>query len=1609
MKSFLKCLATGIAVVLVICIVITTVLLRSSQEVKANESFDGINNIIEGNSEGNPYTIYELVPDSNMGEIGYMIDGQEPIDWKSELKNIASSESRKNYINTELHNLFSSICSEDTTRPLTYKTYEESYLFQENWDSFTLANPDIIPAGTTGYGMIENIGAGDYTLSFTYNVNTNATGMYDQNVLYYQYVNNGGYYGLNFIPTQPVVDAETGELVAKDADGNDIILYKVSETSPIITQEIYDSVLTNTPNAYLYRLNRDNLNGAFELVGKISSGTVSFEDIEKNDNYIYYTVHFEYVGENPQLSEDTVYYTAEINEFFNEKSGEYGGILNPQEPYILATSQDEAGNPVNYGHFDLDPSKTHYEYVGDGNGQYDLRIGVETDSLIEPLYLSTVYYKGGFTNNNWFKYGVFDQDGLLSESSREMYFNVKTLVPEQFNSYDINSCDLLYISANAFNRSSNTDLRAFGNDNDISWNQLCNIMTLVQSSNHFPVVVDYSILGNSLNDLVHATNLQKLVALLCSQNTDGVSFTPDMTADSIDWSAIAQGIIQDADHHFVNKNIYVYPGNTDPKSPYMLIDTTSGTPQYFTTPFIKKSDTFNDVTEFETEAEGIGFGEIADKIDTQNFNRRTENEALNEQKYDYFDLEISRAIVMEYILSYTDETAAPENKSKISVLDIEPCYISNDNVSDALTKAKVKKWFPDLNDNNITIRHMSTAEFIGNIDDISQYDLIYVGMSVDRLNTENGRTVYNDKRMNGMVYVNVGDIAVITENCTGMLDSDYIYNAWNMRTGVYQLGNENKCDGSETYYNSHNSYRYSGNDITREKMEDLREYVYAGYPVVVADHFYVDSANKKTVDESYVDNCSNMYEMFNGVLGENGEYTTKPIGYYSNVMTESQANKNRKNLEKYANLGKPSITVYGDIGKSDNDIYNLNTNSILIDFSISNKGAADTSALFDVVLYLDTNADGKFSYTTEAVDANTIKVYNGDSLIRPVEITDSEGKSQYKYQLAAGENNKYRVEYTLSEEYVGIIPWRLKVRQTTNDYRYDFKGGYVHYKKPNTDKVTIDVLQIGTQFDEHDDPVWANEHFNMEKAYNEVGSKFREYVDNIEDYKLNIKYKSSSEFGEEYKGWTVERLEEYYDMIIIGFADCYRIVDQNGCVDLLKQYINRGNPVLFTHDTTSFTNSDLLANETDVLKGWGYDFNKKIRDSVGLDRYGILNSTALKKGVQLTQNTTDYNAAVKYADKNDTDIAYVPGSNKTKIAKQNQGYTYGNLSYYSKDIKDKNYNNYFYLKDFQDVAHDRGTLDKWRRSDSIDKTNSGQITMYPYKLPNSFSIADTHFQYYQLNLNEDNDKDGESDIVVWYTLNNDSLYGKSRYDIRNNYYIYTKGNVTYSGVGHSQVKNEDSYELKLYINTIVAAYKQGLHAPSIEIKNSDADDAETVTTIYESFDQRIDENGVVTADADSVEQQVSKEKEKADALEKIYFTVDDTNIVRNLKRKEIRVDFCIPVDQTEYDTLPEEYKTKVTDSNDNWIYLKKLDLNCYRKNAEGNYQQMTTYYTSGITYRADIPLSLLPSNSNYVEIYAVTYTEIVRNTNDGTDTISNATSNSYATVRIQRVGLTDLD
>ena len=94
-------------------------------------------------------------------------------------------------------------------------------------------------------------------------------------------------------------------------------------------------------------------------------------------------------------------------------------------------------------------------------------------------------------------------------------------------------------------------------------------------------------------------------------------------------------------------------------------------------------------------------------------------------------------------------------------------------------------------------------------------------------------------------------------------------------------------------------------------------------------------------------------------------------------------------------------------------------------------------------------------------------------------------------------------------------------------------------------------------------------------------------------------------------------------------------------------------------------------------------------------------------------------------------------------------------------------------------------------SNHITQVNQGQITTYPYDINlddgksdrtssggyqvisrDKTSVAATHTQYYQLDMNLDKDSDDKADMVVWYCLGdngNDAFPN----DVRNNYYIYS--------------------------------------------------------------------------------------------------------------------------------------------------------------------------------------------------------------------------------------------
>ena len=108
------------------------------------------------------------------------------------------------------------------------------------------------------------------------------------------------------------------------------------------------------------------------------------------------------------------------------------------------------------------------------------------------------------------------------------------------------------------------------------------------------------------------------------------------------------------------------------------------------------------------------------------------------------------------------------------------------------------------------------------------------------------------------------------------------------------------------------------------------------------------------------------------------------------------------------------------------------------------------------------------------------------------------------------------------------------------------------------------------------------------------------------------------------------------------------------------------------------------------------------------------------------------------------------------------------------------------------------------------------------------------------------------DIVVWYCLSNsdssaltdNGYYASPSNDVVNSYYIYTKGNITYSGAGHSGSAVKDD-EAKLFINTMVAAFRSVAQKATIRITDA-ADSNSELQYKYFALDYQ-NVNGVSTA------------------------------------------------------------------------------------------------------------------------------------------------------------------
>lgn len=889
----------------------------------------------------------------------------------------------------------------------------------------------------------------------------------------------------------------------------------------------------------------------------------------------------------------------------------------------------------------------------------------------------------------------------------------------------------------------------------------------------------------------------------------------------------------------------------------------------------------------------------------------------------------------------------------INILEIEPLGGNENFKSDKQWELYIKRYYDNFT-GKINVTRMSSSEFVGDVDVLTgKYDMIYIGTNDS----------CKDTRVKGLL---ANKTSWGSDKCT------YSH------TGVYISGNgspylklKGGSLGEQNDWDIVTDYIASGNDITKVKYREILEFAEAGYPVVFGGSFIYKSFSKenditsecissnrfnisedKRPDLSVtIDSASYIYKLADTMLSEknaDGTYRYRNSLYFDNCTDSKSIFRFTKSLgtrlfelklsDKPVEYVDRTLPKYS--GYTDDQIYingdNINEKTLEYRFRITE----DNNKSYSVSLYIDSNADGKF-FEDEKIDS--LDIYDRTS-----------GKNVRYNRLTGGHNYTLRRDI---EDYVGAIPWKLEVVDNSNKIVSASRFGQCAVKA--TEKTEIKVLQIvSNEIDGYlknnvylptDEEISrAKENMgdistaNMTTYFEGVIEPLNTLKDNIEGYgdysdlarsEYDNVLKNSGIFAYylsqldlfdvHFDRMSVKEFEEKveaengkydfmkeYNMLILGYADCFSDVNDAAC-RIIEKFINKGNTTLFTHDTTSFVNLDESRfNNINSLnqKYWGYNINRYFRNIVGMDRYDVTGNRGDKEIIDNSDSSHDKPYAPASLQ---SENKYVMANGTSKVL--SQGMT--NATIASEDIQ---------------------------YSTKVTKTNDGQIVSYPYNIPNSIDVAKTHSQYYQLDLEED-------DIVVWYCIgqsgNDDWCHGIKN-DVRNNYYIYNKGNITYSGAGHSSDMTVD--EIKLFINTMIASYNATVRPALPFVTNSDKS-TDNVDTDY----VYIDYDSTVSVDeaepfGQGVYSGILKSNGEDVITKRIFFKVKNSSIATN---KKIEISY--------YPVIADDAgnKTVLSDS--------PLKLNIYRVEDEDKKGDINN---SGASLIGNTPVDVSASEEYYVDI-----------------------------------------
>ncbi len=749
--------------------------------------------------------------------------------------------------------------------------------------------------------------------------------------------------------------------------------------------------------------------------------------------------------------------------------------------YVRVSGEDS--RLIVRGDADFDETKATYDFIGDDSASvYD-----------------TVTYSGGIYNQEWFKKQVLnlsgrgryetDADADTSSEMNRMKIEVSTVtlaelaklagamaltdetartaaVKAAYCGVDLSEVDMIYLSG----RGTYLGLGETEQDNMMAAATLLARLgfgygvgnrSTRSDADRIPVVMDYGFYsGNKAAGNTAFSNLALSLLLVSDEEvaaavgTQGSAFWSGTVAAGLESKVNA--MVQSRGYTFGN-NLFEYLT----QNVYLNDDRTNS---YAAKDYL---------TEIPSDSDRAGiYSDVLAEIRYENFlsqkSAQNPGEDLKES--------ITKASITRYVLNWYMHRVIV--KSELKILELEPCY---DFEEKELFKTRVKELMGlgDSYEGTIEVTQMASTEFIGKVEDLNAgYDLIYVGARCGNMNTDtNGDTVYNDSNMNGLIYTHVGD----AYDYSGESDNNKLRLRDDSLQHIQNQYDQTLGDAEKAKY----TYRGPGNDMNSTKLEEFKQYIQAGYPVVFADKFFKIEGGKIVASTRTLDSNSYFYQLVKFALttDKNGNY----LYWQKNVYAESQLKSStagnplgdnlqlnltttleeRQNMFcDYLNLSKLTLNWVTDLGEvwRPDALYTTNAETgeqysgrlqpiggeyrLQYIFSLDNDAVlSQASRSYDCRLFIDKNSDGRFAgseYTTGGTGAAAEELTGIEIFVRSgttwekVEQITTENSSHY--ELHTG--RVYKVSRVLPDDFTGILPWKLVlydnadrlVRTAVSDY-----------------------------------------------------------------------------------------------------------------------------------------------------------------------------------------------------------------------------------------------------------------------------------------------------------------------------------------------------------------------------------------------------------------------------------------------------------------------------------------------------------------------------------------------------------------------------------------------